>query len=136
MLKIAVLSLASIATIGVIGITASNVYAQSSQGNKGHAKHNGSHINQKNGEQYGKQKSLDSKAKVLGISADELKKELSAKSLDQIISEKGLSKDTFHEKMKQEVKARMESEGLNSERVQEKLNKMDSNHKNKKAEKQ
>ncbi len=105
------ISLATIAIAGIVGLTATSALA-GNQNQSGNARRG-----QGSGQGQGYQKSLETRAKVFGISVDELKQALETKTMSQIAKEKGLSEDTFRAKMAERAKERWAERGLSEEEI-------------------
>ncbi len=60
---------------------------------------------------------LETKAQLLGMTTEELQSQLKEKTLYQIIEEKGLTQDQFHEQMGEAAEARWQERGLSAEEV-------------------
>jgi len=106
MKKILTLGVATLAVAGVVGLGSLSASALSGQTN-GTGAHAGS----------GYQTSLESRAKVVGMSTDDLKKALETKTMSQIAVEKGMTEATFQAKMADAAKARWEARGLSSDEI-------------------
>jgi hypothetical protein len=109
MKKLAILS-AGTASLAIAGflLAPSLVGAQGGNG-YGNGSGNGS------GSGYGQM--LETKAQILGITTEELQTQLKEKTLYQIIEEKGLTQDQFHEQMGTAAEARWQERGLSAEEI-------------------
>lgn len=114
MKKLLTLGVATLAVAGIVGVGSLSVSALNGQGNN---TGNQTGSRRGNGQGNGYQASLESRAKVLGMSADELKKELETKTMSQIAKEKGMTESDFRAKMAEAAKARWEARGLSSEEI-------------------
>jgi hypothetical protein len=110
--KLATLGIASLAIVGVVGVA--SVSASALNGVR-----DGSGIGQ--GAGYGRQSSLESRARVLNMSVADLEKALETKTMSQIAVEQGLDQATFQTKMEAAAKARWEARGLSSEEIDKRL---------------
>lgn len=108
--KLLSLGVATLAVAGVVGVGSLGVSALNGQGN-GTGSHNGAR------QGGGYQASLESRAKIVNKTVDQLKKELETKTMSQIAVESGLSEETFRAKMAEASKARWEARGLSSEEI-------------------
>jgi|JI6StandDraft_1071083.scaffolds.fasta_scaffold165495_2 hypothetical protein len=123
MKKLLTLSVATLAVAGIVGIGTMNVSAVNGQGNA-----NGERAGMGQGNGNGYQSSLESRAKVFGMTADELKTALQTKTMSQIAVERGMSEETFRAKMTEAAKARWESRGLSTEEIAKRLADRDARH--------
>lgn len=124
MKKVVTLGVAAFAVAGLAGFGALNVSALNSQPNGNRTQtgiKNDTPRTQGNGngqgQGYGRQTSLESRAKVLGMTADELQKALQTKTMSQIAAERGMTEDTFRTKMADAAKARWQARGLSDEEI-------------------
>ncbi|NCU40825.1 hypothetical protein EOL73_03660 [Candidatus Saccharibacteria bacterium] len=118
MKKILTLGIASLAIVGVVGAGSLSASALNGQANRtGTQAGNGQGTSQGNGQGNGYQTSLESRAKVFGMSVEELQKALETKTMSQIAVERGMNEETFRAKMTEQAKARWESRGLTSEEI-------------------
>lgn len=69
----------------------------------------------------GRQSSLESRAELVGMSAEELEKALETKTMSQIANEQGLSQGAFQAKMREAAQARWEARGLSTEEIAERV---------------
>ncbi|MEI6237164.1 MAG: hypothetical protein WCP03_01005 [Candidatus Saccharibacteria bacterium] len=106
MKKLLILStgVVSLAAAGLM-IAPSFVHAQS-----GNANINGGGNGAGMGNGY--QQSLTTKAKILGMTEDQLKTQLQSKTLIEIAKDKGISEDQWHGKMEVAAQARWKANGL------------------------
>lgn len=96
--KLLTLGIASLAVTGAVFVGTNGVSALAGNG-------------QSNGHQsaskgYGYQRSLDSRAEALGLTADELKTALKTKTMLEIAQEKGITQEQFQAKMSEAAQAR------------------------------
>ena len=68
---------------------------------------------------------VELKAEILGISVDELKSAKGEKTFDELLEEKGLTREEFHEQMKAAITTKWQEEGLSDEEIAERLTKME-----------
>jgi len=108
--KLITLGVTALAVTGIVGASSLSVSALSGQANS-----TGTH--QGNGQGSGYQASLESRAKIFGMSVDDLKKALETKTMSQIAVERGMSEETFQTKMAEAAKARWEARGLSSDEI-------------------
>jgi hypothetical protein len=78
-----------------------------------------------NGNGTGYQEALTSKAQILGITKDQLQAELKTKTLHEVVEQKGISEDTWHEKMEAANKSRWEANGLTQAEIDSRLKQME-----------
>ena len=78
-----------------------------------------------NGGSYGYQQNITAKAEILGMTADELKAQLSTKTMVQIAAEKGISEDQFHASMQRSAQERWASKGLAQAEIDSRLQNME-----------
>lgn len=64
------------------------------------------------GKGYGYQQVVTTKAKILGMTEDQLKTQLQTKTMLEIAKDKGISEDQWHEKMEAAAQARWKARGL------------------------
>lgn len=80
----------------------------------------------------GYQQMLQTKAGLIGITKDELNKQLETKTLEQIAEEKGISEDQIHAAMQKVAEKRWADNGLSeteiAERLQNMKNRQSGNH--------
>lgn len=110
--KLVTFGVATLAVVGVVGVSSLSVSALSGQANSTQAG-----IHQGYGQGGGYQASLESRAKIFGMSIDDLKKALETKTMSQIAVERGMSEETFQAKMTEAAKARWEARGLSSDEI-------------------
>ena len=116
MKKILTLGVATLAVAGIVGVGSLSASALNGQGN-GTGAQTGARQGNVQGQGKGYQASLESRAKVLGMSAEDLKKALETKTISQIAKEKGMTESDFQSKMAEAAKARWEARGLSSEEI-------------------
>ncbi len=112
MKKLLVLGAASLAVVGVVGATsmgASATYNTDAGTGKG------------NGNGQGRQASLESRAGVLGMTADELEQALQTKTMSQIAKDQGMTEEDFQAKMRAAAEARWAERGLSSEEIAQRI---------------
>lgn len=68
---------------------------------------------------YGYQLSVESRAKALGMTAEQLTEALKTKTMDQLMTEKGVSYTTFQEKMRAAAQQRWQDRGLSSDEIKD-----------------
>lgn len=121
MKKLVALGVASLVVAGATTLGVANVSAYRGNSNgTGMALHDGSGTGQ-GAQGGGYQASLEARAKIVGMTADELKKALVTKTMDQILAEKKISEETFQSKVREASKARWESRGLSFDEVQKRV---------------
>ena len=114
MKKLLTLGVATLAVAGIVGVSSLSASALNGQSN-GTGAQTGSR--QGNSQGNGYQASLESRAKVLSMSVEDLKKALENKTMSQIAKEKGMTESDFQSKMAEAAKARWEARGLSSEEI-------------------
>lgn len=107
-----------LALAGVVGLGAMSVSAMHSEDA---VRSGGTHREYGKASGSGYQKSLESRAAVLGMNASELEEALKTKTMSQIAVDQGLNEETFREKMQAAAKERWASRGLSAEQIQERL---------------
>lgn len=119
------IGIASLAVVGVLGV--GSAYAQTQAGP---ADGTGSRTGMQRGggQGGGYQSSLEMRAKVFGMSVDELEKALETKTMSQIAVDRGMDENTFRSKMTEAVKARWEARGLSSEEIAERIKEREARH--------
>lgn len=123
MKKILALGVASLVVAGATTFGVANVSAYRGDSNgagTGTALRDGSGAGQ-GAQGGGYQASLEARAKIVGMNADELKKALETKTMDQILTDKKISEETFQNKVREASKARWESRGLSADEVQKRV---------------
>ncbi len=119
--KLLALGVASLVVAGATTLGVANVSAYRGDGNgTDTALHDGSGVGQ-GAQGGGYQASLEARAKIVGMTADELKKALETKTMDQILADKKISEETFQNKVREASKARWESRGLSADEVQKRV---------------
>lgn len=100
---------------GIVGLAAAGVIVApnlvQAQGGSGNGK--------------GYLEALTSKAQILGMTKDQLQTELKTKTLHEVVEQKGVSEDTWHEKMEAANKARWEANGLTQAEIDSRLKAME-----------
>ena len=114
MKKLLTLGVATLSVTGIVGVSGLSASALNGQSNVTGAQ-TGSR--QGNSQGNGYQASLESRAKVLSMSVEDLKKALENKTMSQIAKEKGMTESDFQSKMAEAAKARWEARGLSSEEI-------------------
>ncbi len=121
--KLATLGVASLAVIGVVGAASLSASAVTRP-----AVHDGNGYSQGRGNGAGRQASLESRAKVVGMTADELETALETKTMSQIAKDKGMTEDQFRAKMQEAAKARWEARGLSAEEIAQRVADREARH--------
>jgi hypothetical protein len=115
MKKLLTIGVATLAVVGLAGAGTLSASAMNGQGNgtgtPGTAQHKG------NGQGNGYQASLESRAKVVGMTAEQLKTALQTKTMSQIAKDKGMTETDFQAKMQAAAKARWEARGLSQDEI-------------------
>ena len=106
------LGIAGLATAGLVAIP-SFANAQSTNSNV-----------MGNGAGYGNQQVMQTKAKTLGMTEDELQTQLQTKTMLQIAEEKGISEDQFHATMQKAAQERWKTNGLTQAEIDTRLQDM------------
>ena len=78
-----------------------------------------------NGNGTGYQQALTSKAQILGMTKDQLQTELKTKTLHEVVEQKGVSEDAWHQKMETANKARWEANGLTQAEINSRVKAME-----------
>ncbi|NCU37579.1 hypothetical protein EOL96_00745 [Candidatus Saccharibacteria bacterium] len=117
--KLLTLGVASLATVGVLAAGAATASAQEAAPANGTATHQALRQHNGNGQGNGYQSSLESRAQVLGLSAEQLQAELETKTMSQIALEKGISEEAFRAKMNDAASTRWQARGLSDEEIAE-----------------
>ncbi len=118
MKKLLTLGVASLAVVGVVGIGTMSVSALNGQGNQsGIGLHAADGSGYGNGNGNGYQTSLESRATVLGMTAEQLRTALETKTMSQLALDKGLSEADFQAKMQTAATARWEARGLSDSEI-------------------
>ncbi len=112
MKKIFTYGIAALAVISIVGVNNINASAISGHDNWASA---GEHIG--DNQHHGRQGSLDSRAKILGVSTTDLEAALETKTMSQIALEHGLNDADFQAKMQAASLARWESRGLSTSEI-------------------
>lgn len=109
------------AIAGIVSVGTLNTYAMNGQGveNKDQAG-----MRQGNGHQ----SSLESRAKVFGMTADELKAALETKTMSQIAVDKGMNEETFKAKKAQVAMERWQLRGLSSDEIAKRVADREARH--------
>lgn len=116
--KLVTYGLATLSVSAIVGAASLSVSAYNGQGNTNGAR-TGTHQGQGGG--YGYQKSLETRAKIFGVTVDDLKEALKTKTMSQIAVEKGLSEDDFRTKMTEAAESRWKERGLSDEQIAERM---------------
>lgn len=125
MKKLLTLGMATLAVAGIAGMSGLTAFAMNGQGNrasdstttrKGHAQGGG------------RQASLESRAQVVGMTAEELQTALETKTMSQIAIDKGMTEETFQAKMTEAAQARWEARGLSSEEIAKRIADREARH--------
>lgn len=114
------LGIVTLAAAGTVGVSALSVSAVTPNGN-GNGTGNGMHRQDGtgggNGNGGGRQSSLESRAKVVGMTAAELEKALETKTMSQIAKDRGMTEAQFEAKMAEAAKARWQARGLSADEI-------------------
>lgn len=116
--KLLVLGAATLAVVGAttFGVVSASAETPTTRGN-GAAMQGGSGT----GQGGGYQASLEARAKIVGMTAEQLKTALQTKTMDQILADKKISEETFQAKVREASKARWENRGLSADEVQSRV---------------
>lgn len=123
--KVIALGIVPLAVVGVIGTTSLGVSAMNGNGTgtgTGIQAHNGT------GNGNGRQASLESRAKVVGMTTDELSKALETKTMSQIAKDKGMTENQFETKMTDATKARWQARGLSADEIAKRVAEREARH--------
>lgn len=116
MKKLLTIGVATLAVVGLAGAGTLSVSAMNGQGNG-----TGTAQRQGNGQGNGYQASLESRAEVVGMTAEQLKTALQTKTMSQIAKDKGMTEADFQTKMQAAAKARWEARGLSQEEIAQRV---------------
>lgn len=119
MKKLITIGVATLAVVGLAGAGTLSASAMNGQGNRTGTP--GTAQRQGNGQRTGYQASLDSRAKVVGMTADQLKTALQTKTMSQIAKDKGMIEADFQAKMQAAAKARWEAGGLTQAEITQRV---------------
>lgn len=123
--KLLTLGVATAAVVGAIGLGSLNASAADTVdcpvGNK-------PSFERGNGRGNGYATSLESRAQVLGMSADELESALKEKTMSQIALEKGMDEDTFRSKMGEAAQKRWAERGFSEEEIAKRIAEREQRH--------
>lgn len=108
------LGVAGIATVGLLAVAPSFAGAQTAEV----ARYG-------QGKGYGYTQMLETKAKLVNMSTEELKAQLETKTMLQIAEENGVSQEQLHEASKAAAQARWEERGFSEEEIQERTKAME-----------
>jgi hypothetical protein len=72
---------------------------------------------QGSGPRYGYDQQIEAKSKILGITVDELKKQLESKNLEEIAKSKGLNEDELHSQIQSAAQKRWKDRGLSDSEI-------------------
>lgn len=116
--KLATLGISTLVVAGVIGAYSVSASAAGRNGVRLHdGTGAGTGTHQQAGGGYGRQTSLDSRAAVVGMTADELETALETKTMSEIAKDKGMTEEDFEAKMEAAAEARWEARGLSDEEI-------------------
>lgn len=121
MKKLITLTVAGMALAGTVGLSSVSAIAQYGQPNG-----SGAQVGSRTG--YGYQASLESRAEVFGMEAEELQQALQTKTMSQIAVERGMDEDAFRTKMTEATEARWKARGLSAEEVAGRIAERDARH--------
>jgi len=108
--KLLTLGITTLAVAGLTAVGTMSVSALNGQGNGVSNQTTSRHGN-------GYQSSLESRAKVVNMTANELQKALETKTMSQIAAEKGIEQTAFQLKMTEAAKVRWEARGLSTDEI-------------------
>lgn len=108
--KILVGTLVFAATIGAIGLSPIIASAQSTENHNGFGGYGVSGAGSAG---------LENKSKALDMTSEQLQEQLKTKSLSDLIAEKDMTLDQYHDKIRSVAEARWKSMGLSDEEIQE-----------------
>jgi hypothetical protein len=124
--KILTTGVAVFAIAAVVGLGGMSVSAMHGQNNGSGGESHGVMQRSRNGA--GKEASLQSRAEVFGMTAEELSTALETKTMSQIAVERGMSEEDFRAKMTEAAKARWEARGLDAEQIAERVAEREQRH--------
>lgn len=114
--KLLPLGIAALAVAGIASATTLSAYAVGGATTPAHTQlHDGT------GYGYSRQASLESRAQIFGMTAQELQTALETKTMSQIAVEKGMAQADFEAKMEAAAKARWEARGLSADEIAQRL---------------
>lgn len=111
------IAIASVAALG-LAIAPSIVGAQGPNNSNSNGNGNG------NGNGTGYQKTIQTKAELVGMTADELKTQLQTKTMLQIAEEKGITEDQLHTSMQASAIKRWQDMGLTQSEIDSRVQNM------------
>jgi preprotein translocase subunit SecF len=106
--------LVSLTVLGAVGLTTINASAMN-----GVADHTGTGSGSANG--YGRQSSIESRASVVGMTADQLEEALQTKTMSQVALDQDMTEEDFQVKMNEAANARWIARGLSSEEIAQRI---------------
>lgn len=111
-----------IATVAVVGAATVGTYSVSAlQAHNGQTAGNGNGTPKmaQNGQGYGAQTMLETRAKLVGMTAEQLRTQLETKTMQQIVESKGMTLEQYQAKMREAAQQRWEARGLSDEEIAE-----------------
>lgn len=120
--KILTISAISLAAIGVVAAGTINASALNSESTNNYGNKLGM------GQGMGQKGSLESRAEIFGMTADELQTELETKTMSQIALEKGMTEDSFRAKTTEAAEARWKERGLSAEEIAQRIADREARH--------
>lgn len=120
--KVIVSGVAGMAVLGALAFVPIAVNAETALragAANGVSTQNGSGSQYRSGNGY--QASLESRAKAVNMTAEQLSEALKTKTMEQIIADQGVSTTDYQTKMREASKARWEARGLSTEEVQKRV---------------
>lgn len=129
--KLLTIGVASLAVAGVVGAVGANAYAVNGQADGTGEKYA---VQRGHGQGSGYQTALESKAKVLSMSVEDLQNALETKTMSQIAVEKGMTEESFQAKMAEAAKARWEARGLSSQEIAQRIADREQRHRENRAD--
>ena len=123
--KLLTIGITTLAVAGIVGVGSLSVSALNGRNNGAEAR---TGFRQDNGQGGGYQTSLEARAKVIGMSVEDLKKALETSTMSQIAKEKGMTEADFRAKMTEAAKARWEARGLSSDEIAKRTEEREKRH--------
>ncbi|MFZ1483502.1 MAG: hypothetical protein WAS36_00605 [Candidatus Saccharimonadales bacterium] len=119
MKKLLTIGVTALAVVGLAGVGTISASAMNGPANRTGTP--GSSQGQGNGQGNGYQASLESRAKIVGMTTDQLKAALETKTMSQIAKDKGMTEIDFQAKMQAAAKARWETRGLSQAEIAQRV---------------
>ena len=121
MKKLLTVGASALAIAGIVSVGTINAYTMNGEGA-------GDGSQARMGQANGYQSSLETRAQVFGMTADELKVALETKTMSQIAVERGMNEETFRAKMAEAAQARWQLRGLSDEEIAKRVADREARH--------